>query len=84
MLFTFQPAYLTTGTYFALINRSILPIIFSHVPSQCEYTLTLQAPRATLVNKKFLPLSATGDFSRHEEQAAYRHVKHWPLSALVA
>ena len=45
--------------------------------------LTLQAPQATLVDKKFLPLSATGDFSRHEERAAYRHVKHWPLSTLV-
>ena len=49
----------------------------------CLTPLTLQAPRATLVDKIFLPLSATGDFSRHEERAAYRHVKHWPLSALV-
>ena len=45
--------------------------------------LTLRAPRVTLVDKIFLPLSATGDFSRHKEQAAYRHVKDWPLSALV-
>ena len=45
--------------------------------------LTLRASQATLVNKNFLPLSATGDFSQHEERAAYRHVKHWPLSALV-
>ena len=48
-----------------------------------QYPLTLRAPRATLVDKNFLPLSATGDFSRHEERAAYRRVKHWPLYALV-
>ena len=30
--------------------------------------LTLRAPQATSVDKKFLPLSATGDFSRHEER----------------
>ena len=49
-----------------------------------QWGLTLRAPWVTLVNKNFLPLSATGDFSLHEERAAYRHVKHWPLSALVA
>ena len=31
-------------------------------------TLTLRAPQETLVDKNFLPLSANGDFSRHEEQ----------------
>ena len=45
--------------------------------------LTLRAPWATLVDKNFLPLSTTGDFSQHEERAAYRYVKRWPLSALV-
>ena len=29
--------------------------------------LLLKTLRATLVDKKFLPLSANGDFSRHEE-----------------
>ena len=30
-------------------------------------SLTLWAPRATLVDKKFLPLSTNGDFSQHKE-----------------
>ena len=51
---------------------------------QLQQQLTLRVSRATLVDKNFLPLSTNGDFSRHEERAAYRHVKHWPLSVLVA
>ena len=36
-------------------------------PGMWRWPLTLRAPRATLVDKKILLLSATGDFSQHEE-----------------
>ena len=42
MCVVYIPTYsLTTGTYFAWVNGSTLLIIYSHVPSQCEYTLVM-------------------------------------------
>ena len=58
-----------------------MPGISSSVKVISDVTLGLQnLLEATAINSS----GATGDFSRHEERAAYRHVKHWPLSDLVA
>ena len=46
----------------------LFTILSDEICPQKLTLLTLQAPRATLVDKKFLPLSATGDFSQHEER----------------
>ena len=60
---------------YLLLNWIILPVLFALPPYPRIMLIlvftkgfTLRAPWATLVDKKFLPLSATGDLSRHEER----------------
>ena len=63
-------------------SSGLCAVSFSSIPAACVSldskmqalskdfrVLTLRVPRATLVNKNFLPLSTNGNFSRHKEWA---------------